>query len=468
MSKILPFLTFLIGAVIVAFGAGIAVNEFKLPPYPTIASGAKTLLYTYKGLNAPPYLGQFVGPAPDVPPAEAAANRFEAIDPAAAGLPETLLITGGLNEFLEHCPEDGCLAVEVDRAGTVTHAIPYRPDEIFAADITDGSFYREGVPPDPRLIKRPIGLKPYANGDYLVSFQTTGNMFPFSGGLARIDRDGHPLWYRFDYSHHWVNVMPDGRIIIPDLVLEEGDWEVGIGTRGRIYDQYCETGRPQVDGIHILDGDGAVLQRIDVDKALRESRWAPLMSQTPVPCDPLHINYVDVLDYTAPGGVLEPGNLVVSLRNLSMVAIMDPDTGAVLDVVRGSFMQQHAVQQLRGSKALVFDNWGGAGNGHGSRLLEIDLAGGPERQIFPDPDALQTGRPLFSFRAGHLSISPETDRALVSFTEDSVGVEVDLASGAPVMTWTSLHDLSGLEQATEAQKSAATRAKLFGMYYLQP
>lgn len=59
MSKIMPFLTFLIGAVIVAFGAGIAVNEFKLPPYASIASGAKTLLYTYKGFTAPPYQGQF-------------------------------------------------------------------------------------------------------------------------------------------------------------------------------------------------------------------------------------------------------------------------------------------------------------------------------------------------------------------------------------------------------------------------
>jgi len=41
-------------------------------------------------------------------------------------------------------------------------------------------------------------------------------------------------------------------------------------------------------------------------------------------CDPLHINFVDVLDDTAPGGDLAPGNLVISARNLSAVLVYDP------------------------------------------------------------------------------------------------------------------------------------------------
>jgi len=115
----------------------------------------------------------------------------------------------------------------------------------------------------------------------------------------------------------------------------------------------------------------------------------------------------------------------------------------------------------------MFDNWGASGAGHGSRLLEIDLAGGPERQIFPDPD----GPPqpdFYSERAGHLDISRDRSRAMVSFSDSSMGVEVDLATGAETLRFRSLHDLRALDAASDAQKANAVRAKLFGMYYVDP
>lgn len=469
MARILPFVMMLISAMIVAFGVGVAITEFKIPPYRSIAEGAKTLRWSVEALRAPPYVGQFIGPAEGIAPEEAAAARFEGSDDAAL-LPGTILAIGGLNEYLEICPGDGCIAVEIGRDGTILHGYPYKPDEIFAADITGGSFYREGQPPDPRQIKRPIGMRPLPGGDVVVSFQTTGPMFPFSGGIARIGRDGTPRWYRFDYSHHWVNLMPDGRVIVPDLVIAEGDWRVPLGPNGNRRNMYCETGRPQVDGVHILDPEtGAVDQRIDVEAALRASPWAGLLANTFDPCDPLHINYVDMLDETAPGGAVAPGHLVVSLRNLDLLAVIDPDSGTVTRVVRGSFQQQHSAQQLVGSKVLLFDNWGGSGaqTGAGSRVLEIDLVTGAERQVFPAPGT--PPRPeLYSHRAGHLSISPDRTRTLISFTEAATGIEAEIATGRQLLSYRSLHDLRGVEGASEALTASAARAKLFGMYYVEP
>ena len=38
---------------------------------------------------------------------------------------------------------------------------------------------------------------------------------PFGGGVARVDRDGHPVWYRRDYSHHWPQLLEDGTALVP-------------------------------------------------------------------------------------------------------------------------------------------------------------------------------------------------------------------------------------------------------------
>lgn len=466
MSRILSVLMPVLSVAIVAFGLGIFITETKLPPYRTIANGAKTLYYSFKAFTAEPYLGQFSGRETGVAPGDAATSRFTA-RPGAATYPGTLLVNGGLNEFREHCPEDGCIGVEIDRTGAVLNAWPFRPDAIFAADMTDGSFYREGVPADPRLIFRPLGLQRYGNGDLLVIFQSVDAMFPFAAGAARIDGDGNPVWFRFDYSHHWATLLPDGTALVPDLDIAEGDWVVPLGPRANRVVLECETDRPQVDGVHVLGPDGAVLRRLDVAAALVNSPWSAMLAETTNACDPLHINYVDVLDDTAPGGVLEPGHLVISLRNMSAIAVLDPETGQITAVVRGSFVQQHSVQHLEGSKVLLFDNRGGDRDvGRVSRLMEVDLATGTERRVFPQPGALGADPPLYSDRGSHLAISADRRRALVTFSGEGRGVEIDIATGAVILDWLSLHDLSALDGASDLQKSQATRAALYGMKYV--
>lgn len=466
MSKIMPFLSFLFAAVFLAFGLGVYITEYKVPPYRSIASGAKTLLYTYKSFNAPPYVGQFLSTVPGLSPEEASGARFQG-SPEAEAFDGNLLLVGGLNEYREICPVDGCIAVEMDRTGKIVHGYPYLPDAIFAADATEGSYYREGQPADPRQIKRPLGVQPLLGGDILVSFQTTGPMFPYTGGIARLDREGNPRWYRFDYSHHWLTLSEDNQILVPDLEVGKGNWEVPVGPTHRILDAFCETDRPMLDGVQILDLNGEVQKRYDIEDALRASPWVSILVNPFNACDPLHINYVDVLDDTAPGGDLAPGDLIISSRNLSAIIVLDPDTGAVKRLVQGSFQQQHSVHHLTGTKVLLFDNWGAAGAGQGSRLLEVDLAGGPERQVFPAPDAPAQPE-LYSGRAGHIDISPDLTRATISFTEAGVGVEVDMETGEELLRYTNLHDLSDLEQASEARQNAAVKAKLFGMYYKDP
>lgn len=463
MSSRLQTLLPLVSAMILAFGGGVMVAEYKLPPYRTISNGAKTIYYSVAALTAPPYIGQFSVPEPDVAPGDAPAARFTDLGGAATG-PGTILVHGGLNEYRELCPEAGCLAVEIDRSGAVLRHWPFRPAEILAADMTNGSLYREAVPGVPAAVFRPLGVQLYDNGDILVSFQSTGAMFPFAAGIARIAPDGSPVWYRFDYSHHWVTLLDDGTALVPDLDVADAAMQVPVGPRGRLEYLACDTGRPQIDGVQHIGPDGEVLRRYDVAAALLDSNWSAILAATSDPCDPLHINYVDVLDDSAPGGALAPGHLVLSLRNVSAVVVLDPDTGAVTHVTRGGFAEQHSVHHLTGGTVLMFDNWGGDAMGTGSRLLEVDLETGAERRIFPLPgdDAF----PLFSHRGSHLDISADKARALVSFSGEGAGWEVDLGSGAALWRYDNLHDLTGLSGAPDEMQGVAVRSNLYGLTYV--
>lgn len=468
MSQVLPILMPLISAVVLAFGAGVFVAEYHIPPYRSIANGAKTIAHIVRSSTAEPYLGQFRHvPVGGIDMDAIAEARFSGT-PAAAAQPGTILVNGGLNEFLELCPGDGCLAVEIDREGKVLDAIPFRPDEILAADLLAGDpLHREAVAADPRLIFRPLGLREYSNGDLLVTFQSVGDMFPFAAGVARVDRDGHPKWYRFDYSHHWATMLDYDTALVPDLDIAEGNWVVPIGPANAGLGLICDTDRPQVDGIHVVGPDGQVLKRYDIARALLESPWAAILAETTNACDPLHINFADMLNDTAPGGALAPGNIVVSLRNLSAIAVFDPQTETITHVQRGSFTQQHSVQQLAGSKVLLFDNRGGDTEvGKVSRLLEVDLATGAERRVFPQPGTKYAAQTLFSDRGSFVDISADRTRAIVSYSGEGRGFEVDVATGEVLFEWNSVHDISGVSGVPGPLTDAPAQAQLYGMVYL--
>lgn len=232
----------------------------------------------------------------------------------------------------------------------------------------------------------------------------------------------------------------------------------------------CDTGHPRLDGLEVLDGDGTVVREIGVASALLESPMSALVLETTDGCDPLHINSVDVIGPDAGPG-LDPGDLVVSLRNLSAFVILNWQSGTLERVVRGSFIQQHAVRHLEGSKFLLFDNQGanldsdGAQSGP-SRLLEVDLATGKERTIFPSADVPPELATPFSRYHGQIDISEDRRRALVSFTDAGRGFEIDLSTGEVLFAYDNVHDLTGVEAAPRELRANAARASLYGMKYL--
>jgi len=474
----LPQLLLVSALMLAAFAYGGISLHYELFPYPVIADGIKTLR-TMHEVDTKKDAGSFLHfvKAKVVPPERTASNRFEFV--AGDTLSGPVLWQGGRYQFLEYCPDWGCIAVEYTATGQVAHAYPFRNDELEqAANAAQSDEFPYELSPAASFARDVdvAAISRYANGDLLVIFIQDA-AFPFGAGVARIDRAGHPVWFRRDYSHHWPHIIDeDGVALVPGTLVGSEPISFEGGPRRGTITLHCRSGRPYLNEIRMIDGSGRYLKRINLLDALRNSPFVHLLQSPLGPegrrqafCNPLHLNFVRRLRDDAGGAWgLAPGDLVASLRNLSAFAIVDGESGRVKRLVRGSFIYQHSVQHLTGSTFLMFDNYGGDGVHGPSRLLMIDLADGRETTLFPNDQTPEPLRNLFSDIRGVIDISPDRRRAMVSFTQEGVAVEVRLADGAVLNAFHSLHDVSNLEQFSEEHWQQ--RAAVFGMkglYYIR-
>ena len=408
-----------------------------------------------------------------IPPSgSAAANRIEFLD--GDSLHEPVLWYGGRFQFMDICPEWGCLAVRFGTDGEAEHAWPLRPDALAQAarDAATDEFPHEPTPGFSFVRDaEPIGISQYPNGDLLVVFMNGNRTSPFVGA-ARIDRRGHPVWFRRDYSHHWPLIEDDGSaLVLGDFPIYE-PMSIPVGRDGT-FSIGCPS-NPQLDSVNVIDGDGRLLDSIDLVGAIVDSPFALVLLDSshvsapwrPRRCNPVHSNYVHRIADDAPDvWGMSPGDLVVSLRNVSAFAILDAESGRLKRLVRGSFRWQHSVQHWEGSRFLLFDNLGSDGAHGPSRLLMVDAADGRERTIFPNDGTPEALRGLFSRIRGKISISPDRRRALVVFTTIGLAVEVRLSDGAALSVFRSLHDVSGLEQFPEERRARPAVFEMLGLDY---
>jgi len=187
------------------------------------------------------------------------------------------------------------------------------------------------------------------NGDLLVVF--TGL------GLVRLDAQSNVLWKSVAGAHHDLEVQPNGDIYV-------------LGRRARIV-PWMNLKKPVLeDFIVITDSNGAVKQRISVLEAFRNTPYRQLIRKRRG--DVLHTNTIQVLD----GSIAEKlpafaaGNILISMRTNSVIAVIDIQTKKIVWAKTGTFRLQHDPNLLENGNILLFDN--GYGKLSQSRALELD------------------------------------------------------------------------------------------------
>ena len=497
MFNRLPFILFVAALALSVFFAGMWVWESRVFPYHLARSVHKTLMVALemRGLIAPEserapvatikavpefdttvplecdqsggaraltkklrkreFFWQLMCPAARVASREASAKRIEFI--AADRLHDPVLLGGGLGMFLEHCPPSprsalpgGCLAVEYSRAGEVTRATPFRPQAIEAANIVSEEDYPYEHPPGWAFWENAwvTSIVRYPGGDLLVVFQVR-HAFPYGGSVVRVAPDGHPRWFRKDYSHHFLHVIDDNLALVLGLRVERKNRALQVGQLKSAL--ACKDESWLANTVRLIDGAGRLLEEIDILGALLESPYNGIFlpEHQRMKCVPTRLNFAHQLGSDASGADgIAPGDLVVSLRNLDAFGIIDRDTRRLKRLVRGGFVHQHAVRHFEKARFLMFDNLGSDGVHGPSRLLMVDLATGKETTLFPR-DHTPAHLRWVTRQSGSLAVSP--DRRRVLFDEQMAGrtLEVRLSDGRVLNIFRQLHDLSSVDAIPE-------------------
>jgi hypothetical protein len=204
----------------------------------------------------------------------------------------------------------------------------------------------------------------YEDGDILALWE--GNL------LIRIDRNSRLKWKYSGKPHHDVFVREDGKIYV-------------LARKAMIVPSIHKTEPVQDDFIDILDSHGNRLYRISVLECFQNSEyyWSVLQevrdrvayrlaTGKKPPGDIFHANSIQVFDGTHKrlSPIFRDGNVLISLREPGIVAVIDPEQRAVVWATSGMWHRQHDPVLLDNGRMLIFDNLGHLGY---SRVTEIDL-----------------------------------------------------------------------------------------------
>ena len=206
----------------------------------------------------------------------------------------------------------------------------------------------------------------FPNGDLLALYTAIGDT-PWGYGLVKMDKDSNVLWKYLAHAHHDFTFDHEGNIYV---LTQEISKENLPG--------FPHLKKPRIDDFVVkLSSDGKELKKAWITGAFAKSQFGRRFYFVPDTNDGdyLHTNSVYLLDKKVPGiPQSEAGQVLVSLREISTIALLDIEAGKVVWAQTGPWVRQHDAEFLPGGNLLIFDNEGDPNGYGGTRVLEINPA----------------------------------------------------------------------------------------------
>jgi len=212
------------------------------------------------------------------------------------------------------------------------------------------------------------GAKLYENGDVVFNLDRKG--------LVKIDKCSKVIWKKPFHSHHSIYEDNEGNLWFPSvkklkrpyrianlITLEDPDYVFKISREGKLLKE-----------INIVD---AIIRSNMLAKLFSTGKPSPELKDETSGDKYTHLNDVEILEGSKADAfpLFDKGDIMVSIRNFNMIAVIDPDTEEIKWSMTGPFIRQHDPDFLGNGHISVFDNRGGKGSQGffgDSRILEID------------------------------------------------------------------------------------------------
>jgi Arylsulfotransferase (ASST) len=210
-------------------------------------------------------------------------------------------------------------------------------------------------------------------------------------GTVKMDKCGQVQWTVNRMTHHSITPNPDGSFWIPakgdvrkvpEALLLPGVSEAELLDSPGWYE----------DRLLLIRGDGTIEREISVLRALFQSGFEDELFDVSLisGSDPTHVNDIEVvtpaLARTIDG--VEAGDLLISIRQMHMLAILDDATGRIKWHQTGPWVRQHDPDITARGTIEVFDNGTlelSLDRPPGSSVIALDPATGRTRTLYPRP-----------------------------------------------------------------------------------
>jgi len=200
------------------------------------------------------------------------------------------------------------------------------------------------------------GMHPLADGSVILNFGQFG--------AAKIDKCSELVWRSDRPTHHSVTPAGDGTYWIPGIisVAETPDKYIPtILNKNQILNLIGDsTSKGYNASILRVDADGKVLKEFSLlgaiyDAGLESGLYSSLHE---TPADPVHLNDIEIVTPVLASKIdgVQPGDLLVSIREMHMLAIVDQDDGHIKWHQIGPWVRQHDPDITPDGMIEVFNN----------------------------------------------------------------------------------------------------------------
>ncbi|MDA1021249.1 MAG: aryl-sulfate sulfotransferase, partial [Cyanobacteria bacterium] len=170
------------------------------------------------------------------------------------------------------------------------------------------------------------------------------------GPLVKLDVCSNIEWISDRYFHHSIELNSKGNLVVPIVTKSNENYFAPVSGPD------ANPGNFQDDAFaEVSMENGKVMNETSITKILIENEYHNIVLQSLSTTDDLiHLNDAEPINFT--DGFVREGDIMLSMRNTSSVALYRPSTNKIVWLQQGPWRQQHDIDYQGNGVFTIFGN----------------------------------------------------------------------------------------------------------------